>query len=71
MRIAEKGTRTEYYQRLSPSERTGKYIRKSDSDTITALAQKEYDKRALERAKKELDLCLRISSIVGRKWRIV
>lgn len=60
LRIAEKGTRTEYYHRLSPSERTGRYIRKSDSDTITALAQKEYDKHALERAKKELDLCLRI-----------
>lgn len=60
LRIAEKGTRTEYYQRLSPSERTGRYIRKSDSDTITALAQKEYDKHALKRAKKELDLCLRI-----------
>lgn len=46
-----------------PSEKTGKYINKNNSVLIAALAQKEYDTRALKRAEHELKLWEKIARL--------
>lgn len=61
LRISQRAKCTEYYHRLSPSEKSGKYISKNNSVLIAALAQKEYDIRALKRAEKELKLWMQIA----------
>lgn len=63
LRVVQRPNRTEYYHRLFPSEKTGKYINKNNSVLIAALAQKEYDTRALKRAKHELKLWEKIARL--------
>lgn len=60
LRVVQRENSVEYYQRLSPSEKNGKYVSKTDSELIAALAQKEYDRRALACAERELKICNRM-----------
>ena len=63
LRVVQRPNRTEYYHRLFPSEKNGKYINKNNSVLIAALAQKEYDTRALKRAEHELKLWEKIARL--------
>lgn len=63
LRVVQRPNRTEYYHRRFPSEKTGKYINKNNSVLIAALAQKEYDTRALKRAEHELKLWKKIARL--------
>ena len=52
--VRQIGKKPFYYCRTSKQDKTGKYIRRKDESLAAALAQKEYDQKILENAKKEL-----------------
>ena len=54
LRISCSGKRVQYYRRLDPKDKNGVYLKKSEGSTVRQLAQKHYDKMALDAAKKEL-----------------
>ena len=54
LRICDYGKRTQYYHRMNPADRFGTYIRGSNRSMIQTLAQKEYNKKVLRAAEKEL-----------------
>ncbi|MGI6095445.1 MAG: hypothetical protein ACOYBL_08440 [Lachnospiraceae bacterium] len=54
LRICCRGSRTLYYRRTDPKDFNGVYIRQKDKDIAYQLAQKEYDKKVLHAAEKEL-----------------
>lgn len=56
LRINNNQGKHQYYQRLSPSDRSGKYIPVSDFQLAKDLAEKEYNKCVLELAEAELKL---------------
>ena len=55
LRLCCHGNRTQYYQRMAPRDYNGVYLRSKDFDVVQALAQKEYDKKVLYAAGKELN----------------
>lgn len=46
----------QYYHRTDPKDTSGKFLAKDNSKLIAALAQKEYDRKFIEEATKELKL---------------
>ena len=53
--IVNSGTRTQFYLRKDASERSGKYIRKTEADTIRKHLQKRYDEEVLKLVNTEID----------------
>ena len=54
LRISRGKKRVQYYRRLSPKDKNGIYLKKTEADTVLQLAQKHYDKLVLKAARKEL-----------------
>ena len=54
LRISRSENRVQYYYRLNPSDRTGRYLKNSEISTAKGLAQKDYLKRLEQCALKEL-----------------
>lgn len=54
LHICSSGGRTQYYQRKDKKDRSGIYIPKKNIHIARALAQKDYDKKVLSAAEKEL-----------------
>lgn len=57
----------QYYLRDNPSEKSGKYLSKSDAKTIKAHLQKRYDKQALKLIKDEIDIIKNFLNKVDKK----
>lgn len=75
-----RGKYLSYYNRENPSEKTGKYIKKSEIQLAYALAQKEYTENLLRQIKRQLyvlnhinrlDLSLSYSSLSDEKQALV
>lgn len=54
LRICNRGKKTQYYHRNDPKDFNGVYIREKDMKLAQRLAQKDYDKKVLCAAEKEL-----------------
>lgn len=54
LRIKEDRNGIQYYHRTNNKDTNGKYISKKDMPRIIRLAQKDYDKKALQELKKEM-----------------
>ena len=54
LRICDRKTFVEYYVRRNPQEKNGKYISKEKMDYVKSLAQKDYNQKVLNMAKREL-----------------
>ena len=54
LRICDRKTFVEYYVRRNPQEKNGKYISKDRMDYVKSLAQKDYNQKVLNMAKREL-----------------
>ena len=69
LRISRNGNGIKYYHVTKSGESNGKYLRKSESAKIRALAQKSYNEKMLTLAKAELDhLRNCITDYPGRKF---
>jgi len=55
LRIGKNKDRVQYYHRTNPKDFTGKYLTKGEKELAQILAQKDYDKKVLNSAEKELD----------------
>ena len=53
LHVIRQGNRYQYYQRCSGKETNGRYLRKSETKLIKALAQKEYDNTLLPKVLRE------------------
>lgn len=56
LRCYEKNAHYQYAHRTDPKDTSGKFLPKNNSKLIAALAQKEYDRKFIEKATKELKL---------------
>ena len=56
LRISKSNGVVQYYRRINPKDTIGKYILSKDKPLATELAQKDYDKKVLAAAQKELRL---------------
>ena len=54
LRICSSGNKTQYYHRQDPKDFNGEYIRGENKDLARKLAQKDYDRKILRSAEKEL-----------------
>lgn len=54
LRICNSRNRTQYYQRIDPTDLNGKYINEKEFSLARTLAQKDYDKKVLLAIEKEL-----------------
>lgn len=54
LRVCSSGNRTQYYHRKDPKDFNGIYIRGNEIPIARDLAQKDYDKKVLQAAEKEL-----------------
>ena len=55
LRICKHGNKTQYYHRNNPKDFNGVYIKEKDVGLARKLAQKDYDKKVLCSAEKELN----------------
>lgn len=55
LRICKHGNKTQYYHRNNPKDFNGGYIKEKDIGLARQLAQKDYDKKVLCSAEKELN----------------
>lgn len=55
LRICNSGNRTQFYQRLEPTDRNGKYINEKEFSLAKSLAQKDYDRKVLHAIDMELN----------------
>ncbi len=72
--IVRSGTRVQFYLRKDKSDRGGKYIRKSDTQTIRALLRKTYQEKMIKLLKSELenlDLLLKKSNNITERIRLL
>ena len=70
--ISKAGTGVRFYLRRDSSDKSGKYIRKSDTRTIQAYLRKSYNEKALKLLNTEikyLDVLLKKSSNITEKLR--
>ena len=68
--IVKSGTRIQFYLRENKSDRSGKYIRKSDTDTLQTFLQKSYLEKVLkllEIERKNLEMLLKKSDNITAK----
>ena len=56
LRIIRRGKQNYYYHRKDPQDTNGTYIPRKDFGLAHALAQKEYDQKMIEAAKKDLKI---------------
>ena len=56
LRIIRRGRQNYYYHRKDPKDTNGTYIPRKDFGLAQALAQKEYDQKMIEAAKKDLKI---------------
>lgn len=70
LRVARHGKNYQYYWRKDQKDPSGKYIRNEDVEIVKRLAQKEYDKKILNLAKKENKLLMAFLNSVDRNWMI-
>ncbi len=54
LRISNSGNHTQYYHRTDPKNFNGTYIKEKNFSFVQKLAQKDYDKKILQSAEKEL-----------------
>lgn len=54
LRLCQHGDKIQYYHRNNPKDFNGAYIKEKDIELAKRLAQKDYDKKVLSCAKKEL-----------------
>ncbi len=54
LRIKQRGKNYHYFHRTNPDENLGKYIRRENIQLAKALAQRDYDMKALKTTEKEL-----------------
>ena len=72
MHVVHSGTRIQYYLRSDRSDKSGKYIRKSDKQTIGTLLRKAYYEKVIKLLNEELgnlDLLLKKSNDTVEKIR--
>lgn len=62
LRICNSGNRTQFYQRLEPSDFNGKYMNEKEFPIVKSLAQKDYDRKILRAIEKELDAIKKFSN---------
>lgn len=55
LRICNSRNRTQYYQRIDPTDFNGSYIGEKGFQTAKALAQKDYDRKVLQAIERELN----------------
>lgn len=62
LKICMKGKAAQYYHRLTPSDRKGKYLKRAQDPLAWKLAKKEYYIRLLREVGKELDLLRKLTA---------
>lgn len=62
LNVARRGNRIQYYFKSSSNEKVRKYLKKSQGALIKALCQKDYDKRVVEAAERELIHLIRLQN---------
>ena len=55
LRICNSSNRTQFYQRMEPSDWNGKYLNEKEFPIAMALAQKDYDRKVIQAIGKELN----------------
>jgi len=55
LRICNSGNRTQFYQRIDPTDFNGRYLNEKERTLAQTLAQKDYDKKVLRSIEKELN----------------
>ena len=55
LRLCQHGDKIQYYHRNNPKDFNGVYIKEKDRELAKQLAQKDYDKKVLTCAEKELN----------------
>lgn len=63
LRISGNGSYSQYYIRLSGDDKNGTYLSVKERDLACALAQKDYDRKILRSAQKELHILLRLQKM--------
>lgn len=62
LRICNSRNRTQYYQRIDPTDFNGSYIGEKEFWLAKALAQKDYDRKVLQAIEKELNAIRKFSA---------